>query len=301
MQPSYQASQPQPQWSTQSSQPYYQPVQAPPQQFGQSPIQQQPGGVIQQPGLPQQQPGAQTLQQQTLPFPQQSSQPQAFAQQPAPLSPQSPAYQPGQPPVQGQFPFEQQPIAAPQGQPQAPWSGASQVLSELGQPQPVPPQTPVTARQLGQGQRLPASPFGQQPAGQPSVPFQQTGLGLGQEQGALPQQLAQGQEEPPGTPLADVYDSPESITVFVDLPGFDQESIQLQASGNVLHVSATRPEQASEEDRPVQRERRGRVERTITLPTAVAVEEAEASFEDGVCKITLPKSEEDQQQSIAFQ
>lgn len=297
MQPSYLASQPQPQWSTQSSQPIYQPVQAPPQQFGQAPIQQQPGGVIQQPGLPQQQPGTQPLQQQTLPFPQQSIQPQAFAQQPAQQSPQSPAYQPGQ----GQFPFEQQPIAAPQGQPQALGSGASQVLSGLGQPQPVPPQTPVTAQQPGQGQSLPVSPFGQQPAGQPSVTFQQPGLGLGQEQGALPQQLAAGQEEPAGTPLADVYDSPESITVFLDLPGFDQESIQLQASGNVLHVSATRPEQASEEDRPVQRERRGRVERTIALPTTVAVEEAEASFEDGVCKITLPKSEEDQQQSIAFQ
>ena len=149
--------------------------------------------------------------------------------------------------------------------------------------------------------------MGQPAMGQPNVPYQQSELGFGAGQQAslglgLEQQAsAPFQEQQPAIPLVDVLDSPESITVVVDLPGFDEESIQLQASGNSLHVSASRREEPSDEERPLQRERRGRIERTITLPSPINAEEAEASFEDGVCKIKLPKSEESQQKSIAFQ
>ena len=110
-----------------------------------------------------------------------------------------------------------------------------------------------------------------------------------------------GQELPASSPLVDILVSPEELTLLADLPGFEEEDIQLQASGNMLHISAIRPEETDEEDRLLQHERLHRFERTIEPPVHIDVEQAEASCEKGVCRITLPKSEEMKEQSIAFQ
>lgn len=127
---------------------------------------------------------------------------------------------------------------------------------------------------------------------------QQPELGFGHE---AEQQLASGHAQPAMSPVVDILDSQEAITVFADLPGCDEEDIQLQASGNHLHVAATRPEEADDDDRPLQRERIDQIERTITLPVQIDVDEAEATCEEGVCEITLPKSEEGRQKEIGFQ
>lgn len=332
MQFSYPTTQLQPPWGSQSPpQPMQQQPQAPPQQIGQPPVQ-QGLGLSHLPG--QQQPAdAQQPAQSQVPG-QGTGQP-AYTQQP--IQGQPGQGQPGQQrPIQ-QPGFAQQPIqqpgtmtggiSPPTQQPfqQIPQFGAGSTLQLTGagqfagQPSPGRPgemSTQPQSQPTGQSLAAPmASGQAQPPSGAPQ-PMGPSGPGAAQQPQPSPAQIGQPElgpgaaAQPLGpdeellatSPLVDIIDSPEALTVYVDLPGCDEEDVQLKAVGTTLLVSAIRPEEErTEEDRPVQRERLRRIERTITLPVPINVEEAEASCEDGVCKIKLPKSEESRQQSIAFQ
>ena len=246
-----------------------------------------------------------------------SQQPQ-FAQQPIQQQPQF-----AQQPIQQQPQFAQQPeqthvpLQSPMQQ-TVPGQFLGQSLQGYGQhlspafstpfQQSMPQQSPQGAGQAGYISQPSMQPMGQSipPSGVQAIPermqfsagqLQQPGFELGMGQ----HPSVHGLELPASSPLVDILVAPEEITLLADLPGFSEEEIQLQASGNTLHISAIRSEETDEEDRLLQHERLHRFERTITLPVHIDVEQAEASCEDGVCRITLPKSEEMKEQSIAFQ
>ena len=297
-------------------------TQSPVQQLHQQPMQQQPH-VFQQP-IPQIPHSGQHPMQQ---LPQLTQQLPQFAQHLPQFAQQLPQF--AQQPMQYpsiQQPFHQQPVSQPgqlyaQLQPSTQqlesgqflgqsWQGQGQRLpvasttpfqQALFQPSPqgimqagygVQPGTQVPSQSIGPAGIQPISESMQFAPGQ----IQQPGFELG-----MGQQTVHGQELPTSSPLVDILVSPEDITLLADLPGFTEDDIQIQASGNTLHISAIRPAETEEEDRLLQHERLHRFERTITLPVQIDVEQAEASCEDGVCKITLPKSEEMKEKSIAFQ
>lgn len=95
-------------------------------------------------------------------------------------------------------------------------------------------------------------------------------------------------------PAMDVYETEDSVTVEMHLPGIKREEIDIKVSANTLTVKGER-----KADREVQDEhflRRevhyGTFARSVSLPEAIDAEHAEASFNDGVLKITLPKTAE---------
>lgn len=119
-------------------------------------------------------------------------------------------------------------------------------------------------------------------------------------------QSAPGRQRPgPASPMVDVVETPEELVVYVDTPGFEKEDIQIHADANTLSVSADRssepPFDGDEGERGLVIERPSKLERTITLPVHVDPEEASASYEDGVCEITIPKEEGDKRREVAFQ
>ena len=65
-------------------------------------------------------------------------------------------------------------------------------------------------------------------------------------------------------------------------------------TGDVLTIKGEfKQEENVEKENYVRRERRyGSFSRSLQLPTAVNVDKATAEFENGVLKLTLPKSEE---------
>ncbi len=92
------------------------------------------------------------------------------------------------------------------------------------------------------------------------------------------------------TPVCDVYESPDSLVVWLELPGLEQRQIDVRVDGDDLVVSG---------EREIEREQRGerfhRVERPygkflrrFHLPSTVNREAVEASFRDGLLRITLP-------------
>jgi HSP20 family protein len=90
----------------------------------------------------------------------------------------------------------------------------------------------------------------------------------------------------------DVADTGDAFVVVADLPGFDQESLEVQLTDETtLYIAAERDEEAvAEADRFVTRERhRHTVSRQVGLPAPVDESETSAAFEDGVLRVTLPK------------
>ena len=103
-----------------------------------------------------------------------------------------------------------------------------------------------------------------------------------------------GQFEARGVGLAlDVEESQEAYIVRANLPGVSLDDISVNIHEDVLTIAGeTASEDRSEDSRLLIRERRsGKFSRSLRFPTVVNGEAVEASFEDGVLSITLPKAE----------
>ncbi len=103
-----------------------------------------------------------------------------------------------------------------------------------------------------------------------------------------------GQFEARGVGLAlDVEESQEAYIVRANLPGVSLDDISVNIHEDVLTIAGeTASEDRSEDSRLLIRERRsGKFSRSLRFPTVVNGEAVEASFDDGVLSITLPKAE----------
>ena len=96
------------------------------------------------------------------------------------------------------------------------------------------------------------------------------------------------------TPALDVYEEKDHFIVKAELPGLKKEDIEVSFYDGGLSISGERKSETKHEDAEVYRAERffGRFQRTVTLPTPVAVDKARASYQDGVLTVTLPKTEE---------
>lgn len=100
---------------------------------------------------------------------------------------------------------------------------------------------------------------------------------------------------PAGRTLAlDMYQTEDSVVVKSPVPGMKPEDIDITISGNTVSISGeTKAEEEVKEENYIRRERRyGSFSRSVTLPEAIESEKAEASFEDGVLTLTIPKAPE---------
>lgn len=91
-------------------------------------------------------------------------------------------------------------------------------------------------------------------------------------------------------PRVDVVEADETVHVFVDLPGRDADGIDVTIKeGRTLTVSAAGREK-EQDGEYVTRERSDEpVQRSLRLPAAVDEDETDASYDDGVLTVTLPK------------
>jgi HSP20 family protein len=97
-------------------------------------------------------------------------------------------------------------------------------------------------------------------------------------------------------PALDITEDEHSYTVSTELPGLKKEDVKIQFENGVLTISGEKrvEEETEGKDRSWHRmERRyGSFLRTVALPNTVAVDNADAKFEDGVLTIKLPKRED---------
>ncbi len=107
------------------------------------------------------------------------------------------------------------------------------------------------------------------------------------------------------SPKLDVFENEDAYFVKVDIPGIDQQDIQLSVSNNVLTLKGRREQKSGEEEgkkkgKRYQREERfyGTFHRTVPFPMPVDADNIDAKLKDGVLYVTLPKREETKPKKI---
>ena len=101
-------------------------------------------------------------------------------------------------------------------------------------------------------------------------------------------------------PSCEIMDDEKSYKVSLDIPGLTEDEIDIEIKDNRLHVSGER-KYAGEttKDYILRSERRyGKFSRVFSLPQNINTDSIEASFQNGVLDITLPKEERSQMKKI---
>jgi HSP20 family protein len=94
-------------------------------------------------------------------------------------------------------------------------------------------------------------------------------------------------------PPLDVYEDDHKLVLKLEVPGIPQEDLQVNLENQTLTVKGERKFVDKEKEGNFHRiERRyGSFARTLTLPMTVEADSAEATYENGVLSIMLPKKE----------
>ena len=98
----------------------------------------------------------------------------------------------------------------------------------------------------------------------------------------------------------DLYETNDEVVVKATLPGVKPEEVDITITGNTLTIRGeSKQENEIKEENYIRRERRsGSFSRSVTLPGGLKSDKAEATFEDGVLTLKIPKSEEIKPKSI---
>jgi HSP20 family protein len=97
-----------------------------------------------------------------------------------------------------------------------------------------------------------------------------------------------------GTLHIDLYETDEAVVLKAPIAGVQPEDLDISIAGDTLTIKGetTAEEEIKRENYYCQERRFGAFSRSVTLPVPVVAEEAEATFENGVLTLTLPKAEE---------
>ena len=91
----------------------------------------------------------------------------------------------------------------------------------------------------------------------------------------------------------DLYETDEAIVAKATLPGVKPEDVEITITGETLTIRGETKREEEEKKRNYYRQEswHGSFARSIALPSQVEADKAEAVFENGVLKLTIPKAE----------
>lgn len=104
-------------------------------------------------------------------------------------------------------------------------------------------------------------------------------------------------------PSLDVTETNDAFAIKVDLPGVDEEDIEVAITGNRLTINGSREaEETREGDRYVAIERSyGSFSRSFVLPDSADLDHVEAQLRNGVLQIKVPKRSEMKGRKVTIQ
>ncbi|WP_291401698.1 Hsp20/alpha crystallin family protein [Daejeonella sp.] len=95
-------------------------------------------------------------------------------------------------------------------------------------------------------------------------------------------------------PPVNIMEQENQYLVTLAAPGMKREDFKIDLSGNMLNISNETEEEKEETEKTFTRKEynyRG-FSRSFSLPEGIDTEKIEAKYEDGILKITLPRTEE---------
>src|SRR5437762_10811997 len=104
-------------------------------------------------------------------------------------------------------------------------------------------------------------------------------------------------------PPVDIFEDADSIRIMAEIPGVNPEAVKISLENNVLTIHGTKEQVAEERSERVHRYERtyGAFERSFTLPATVDANAIQATYENGVLTVTLPKVERAKPRQISVQ
>lgn len=104
-------------------------------------------------------------------------------------------------------------------------------------------------------------------------------------------------------PQTDLSETEDAFHIRLDVPGMSKEDITINLQDRMLTISGTRESKETQEGEDYVRVERafGNFHRTFTLPSDVNQENVEATYDNGVLSIHVPKTEESKPQQIEIE
>ena len=99
-------------------------------------------------------------------------------------------------------------------------------------------------------------------------------------------------------PPVDVEETDEAYVFASDLAGVDRNDVTIELTGNELAISGEVKKEERSDVVPEQPRRGAPFAYSITLPESVDADAIDASLENGVLKVTVPKSKPSQRRTI---
>lgn len=92
-------------------------------------------------------------------------------------------------------------------------------------------------------------------------------------------------------PRVDVRDGDREVEVVAELPGMDEEDVEVSVADGALVIRGEKESESEERDQDyLLRERSfGYIERVVPLPDNLELDKAEATFRNGLLTIRIPK------------
>jgi len=117
------------------------------------------------------------------------------------------------------------------------------------------------------------------------------------------QEVAQGESTRPGptyVPQVDICESPQSLWLWVDMPGVTEQNIDIQVANNVLSIEGRVSVTEYADLTPLYTEYNvGNYARQFTLSNTIDTEKIAARMHDGVLELELPKADYAQPRRVA--
>ncbi len=118
-------------------------------------------------------------------------------------------------------------------------------------------------------------------------------------EGVVPRRLRSA----PSYPAMNVWSNQEGALITAEVPGVQPEHIDISVVGETLTLTGERLAPEVGEDARYHRQERGygKFSRSIELPFRVDADQVQATFDQGVLQIRLPRAEEDKPRKISVQ
>jgi len=101
-------------------------------------------------------------------------------------------------------------------------------------------------------------------------------------------------------PSLDISETKGELIIKTEIPGMDPKDIDISLVGDTLTIKGEKKQEKEEKEENYYRIERnyGAFSRMVKLPLAVQNDNIKASYQNGVLKITLPKSEEAKKKQV---